>query len=128
MVTGARALQPTAEFALVAHTEHADQVLCWQEAVQSDVAGVAEGNDELAKIPVDSAADKRVVFQRRDGALNHPQRFEGGCFAFFREEAEARGEVVERAACIDYLRHGFGRRAGLPRAIFSSQAWTSVAA
>jgi len=117
-----------AEFALVADAEDTDQVPGRKKSVECDVAGVTERDHKLAQVVLEGPPNQWVVCKHGHRAMNAAQRVERGNLALFGKEPKARFEVVEGAARIDYLRHGFGRRVGLPRAMSSSQACTSLAA
>lgn len=111
----------------MANREDPDFLPCVSEAVERDEASRAEGDHELTDIGVDPTPCERVLREQGDRRRDRTHGPLGRRRILPPEEIEALLQVIERAPCVDYRRHGFGRAAREPFASLCIQACTSSA-
>jgi hypothetical protein len=107
--------------------EDADLPVAWHESIKRHVPCFSERDHQFPKFPGNPPAEERVGGERLDGRTDSPSRRQCDCGIVFGQKFERALDVEERSTGINYLRHGFGRGAFLPRAKRSIQAWTSSA-
>jgi hypothetical protein len=101
--------------------EDANLVAWGHEAIEDDVAGASERDDELAQLALDDPPHKGVVREEADRLLDRRRRGSRGRRIVLGEVTKRALEVSEGVGGVDYRRQGLGRGARVPVANRSSQ-------